>query len=73
MDEYINSVLVFVETNHKVNIHDLAYTLQVGREAMEHRLGIMVNFTSELKEKLTNYIKEPESIINDLYIGQIKK
>ena len=34
------------------NLADMAYTLQVGREAMEERLGVIVGSIEELAEKL---------------------
>src|SRR5262249_48183114 len=38
------------------DLRDLAYTLQVGREAMEARLGFTVTSVNELKAKLLRYL-----------------
>ncbi|MCP5047291.1 MAG: hypothetical protein GY940_08975, partial [bacterium] len=51
---------------------DLAYTLQVGREAMEERLGLIVHSKQELQEKLLGFIQGGEDI-EDLYLGQVKR
>jgi acyl transferase domain-containing protein/acyl carrier protein/SAM-dependent methyltransferase len=50
---------------------DMAYTLQVGREAMEERLGLIVNSIRELEEKLKGFI-EAQDGIPGLYRGQVK-
>ncbi len=49
----------------------IAYTLQIGREAMEERMGIIVESVRELKEKLENFIAGNESI-EGLYRGHVK-
>nr|WGD86783.1 hypothetical protein P5621_09710 [Bacillus subtilis] len=35
---------------------DFAYTLQVGREAMEHRVVFIADHVNELKQRLTDFI-----------------
>jgi polyketide synthase PksN len=51
---------------------DMAFTLQVGREAMEERLGLIVGSMKELEEKLRRFLKG-ENGIGDLYYGQVKR
>ena len=51
---------------------DMAYTLQVGREAMEERLGVITVSTGELTEKLSAFLTG-QSGIEDLYRGQVKR
>ncbi|HVI46024.1 MAG TPA: SDR family NAD(P)-dependent oxidoreductase [Chitinophaga sp.] len=46
----------YVEVNHPVNLYDIAYTLQVGREAMEERLAFLAKDKAELLNKLTDYL-----------------
>ncbi len=48
--------------NVELNLADLAYTLQVGREAMESRVIFIVNSKEELTEKLKEFINEQEII-----------
>jgi len=42
------------------DLPDIAYTLQVGREAMEHRLALIVGSISELREKLGSSAERPQ-------------
>nr|WP_316503358.1 beta-ketoacyl synthase N-terminal-like domain-containing protein [Paenibacillus sp. CGMCC 1.18879] len=51
---------------------DIAYTLQVGREAMEERLAVIVSSLKELQDKLTGFL-EGKDDIEDLYRGQVKR
>jgi acyl transferase domain-containing protein/ubiquinone/menaquinone biosynthesis C-methylase UbiE len=51
---------------------DMAYTLQVGREAMEERLGVIVGSIKELREKLEGFLENREGIEN-LYRGRVKR
>ena len=54
------------------DLADLAYTLQVGREAMDERLAVIVGSSEELEEKLKGYL-EGQDDIADLYRGQVKR
>ena len=54
------------------NLADMAYTLQVGREAMEERLAIIVNSLPELEEKLQGFLEDRDGI-GDLYRGQARR
>ncbi|HEX6431736.1 MAG TPA: SDR family NAD(P)-dependent oxidoreductase [Niastella sp.] len=49
----------------------MAYTLQVGREAMEFRLAIETNTIAALKEKLMAF-DQGEMAIEELYTGKVK-
>ena len=56
----------------RVNAIDLvgmAYTLQVGREAMEERLGLVASSVEQLAEKLQAYVEDDRDI-DDAYQGQ---
>ena len=53
------------------NLADIAYTLQVGREAMEERLAMMVDSIKELEEKLRGFAEGQDGIL-DLHRGQAK-
>jgi polyketide synthase PksN len=54
------------------DLGDMAYTLQVGREAMEERLAVMVTSIRELEDKLTGFVEGWDGI-EDLYRGQVKR
>ena len=57
------------DTHHLSN---LAYTLQVGREAMEERLAMIVESSEELEEKLREFLERKEDVKN-LYRSQVKR
>jgi polyketide synthase PksM len=50
---------------------DLAYTLQVGREAMEERLALAVDSMAALRERLSAWLAGEDSDAS-LYRGQVK-
>ncbi|GED59056.1 hypothetical protein BFO01nite_31880 [Brevibacillus formosus] len=54
-----------------LDLADIAYTLQIGREAMEERLAVMTSSIQELQEKLTQFVDGQESI-TDVFRGQVK-
>ncbi|MCU7925176.1 MAG: SDR family NAD(P)-dependent oxidoreductase [Candidatus Thiodiazotropha sp. (ex Dulcina madagascariensis)] len=53
------------------SLADIAYTLQVGREALEWRLGLLAGTLPELREKLRAYVKRRTDIV-DMHYGQVK-
>ncbi len=44
------------DENERPSLGDIAYTLQVGREAMEARLALIVRIREEIVEKLDNFL-----------------
>ncbi|MBY0572216.1 MAG: polyketide synthase, partial [Undibacterium sp.] len=73
LQEQAQELLTFIserQTEHSVALRDLAYTLQVGREAMEVRLALVVNSFAELRDKLTQVVAGVTNI-NQVYRGQI--
>lgn len=54
-----------------VSLLELAYTLQIGRDAMGERLAFMVSSMEQLEEKLRAYLKG-ERNIQDVYEGKVK-
>ncbi|SYX83884.1 SDR family NAD(P)-dependent oxidoreductase [Paenibacillus alvei] len=61
------------ETGYTDNqLPDIAYTLQVGREAMEERLAIITDSMKDLEAKLRVYAEGSDDIEN-LYRGQVKR
>ncbi|MGD8400169.1 MAG: SDR family NAD(P)-dependent oxidoreductase, partial [Bacillota bacterium] len=51
---------------------DMAYSLQVGREAMEERMALVVRTMAELREKLQRFAEGRENI-DGCYCGQVKQ
>jgi polyketide synthase PksL len=66
-----SDLLEFIQTS-RPDLEAAAYTLQVGREAMEERLGFIVNSIDQLTDKLKAYLKG-EQDIEDVYQGQMKQ
>ena len=67
------SVPTTVETGApELMLPDLAYTLHVGREAMEERLALVVTSLEELAEKLSRYA-QGEQNIDGLYTGNARQ
>jgi polyketide synthase PksN len=60
------------ETQTAQLLQAMAYTLQVGREAMEERLGLVVASFAELSEKLQEFL-DGRSDVENLYRGQVKR
>src|SRR5262249_29512532 len=52
-----------------IDLVAMAYTLQVGREAMEERLGFVASSVRQLAEKLEAYVSGGEDL-EDAYQGQ---
>jgi polyketide synthase PksN len=60
------------ERGRGIDLGSMAYTLQVGREGMEERLGLVVSSVEELQEKLECYL-QGQVEVRDLYQGQVKR
>ncbi|SFJ92820.1 beta-ketoacyl synthase N-terminal-like domain-containing protein, partial [Thermoflavimicrobium dichotomicum] len=74
--EQVQRLLTAVSENqfmdNNVSLAEIAYTLQVGREPMEERLGMIVGSMEELKDKLQRFLEGKENIEN-LYRGRITR
>ncbi|MCY8787193.1 SDR family NAD(P)-dependent oxidoreductase [Bacillus inaquosorum] len=55
LQDAVTRMIVYLEQNHNLSLPDVAYTLQVGRKAMEARLAIVVNNQEQLVRKLKEY------------------
>jgi acyl transferase domain-containing protein/methionyl-tRNA formyltransferase/acyl carrier protein len=73
--EYAGKLLRFIQCEagpaSTLRLEDLAYTLQIGRDAMDARLGLLVHSTADLAERLQQFVDGKEAIF-DLYVGQVK-
>lgn len=56
----VQQILLYVEKKNGLRLADLAYTLQVGREAMEYRLALIANSLEELLSGMKDYLKAVE-------------
>src|SRR5262249_46665413 len=72
LKQKVRDVLDFIRPRLKtVDLVSMAYTLQVGREAMEERVGLVGSSVAQLAEKLEAYIAGKQGI-EDVYQGQVK-
>src|SRR5262249_44819362 len=74
LKEQVENLLRWFEEQRlsEEDLTSVAYTLQVGREAMEQRLALMAPSLEGLREKLRRY-GAGEQGIEDLYRGEVKR
>ncbi len=65
-------ILDFIRESPSIDLIEIAYTLQVGRAAMEERLAFVVTSVRQLAEKLQAWL-DGEQGIEDAYQGQVKR
>ncbi|PKM94961.1 MAG: hypothetical protein CVU84_08535 [Firmicutes bacterium HGW-Firmicutes-1] len=69
---YLMESFVEQQKYGRTSLEQIAYTLQVGREAMTERLGIIASSIEELIEKLEQYLLNNLETDN-LYLGTVKE
>ncbi|TMC13975.1 MAG: hypothetical protein E6J34_24170, partial [Chloroflexi bacterium] len=76
LHQRVQQLLVWIQeeggAEASVGLHNLAYTLQMGREAMEERLALQISSLAELEEELRRYI-EGRHEGGNCYRGQAKQ
>jgi acyl transferase domain-containing protein/surfactin synthase thioesterase subunit/NAD(P)-dependent dehydrogenase (short-subunit alcohol dehydrogenase family)/aryl carrier-like protein len=77
LQERAGQLLAHIRTHGctDAELGDIAYTLQVGREAMGFRIGIIATTMGELEDKLLSYVeREAEGEEwGEYYLGEVKK
>jgi polyketide synthase PksM len=68
----VELLVAVLENEVRPELAEIAYTLQVGREAMEMRLACVATSAAEGQAKLTAYLGG-ESAIDELYSGDVKR
>ena len=62
LDQYVQLMHDFVrQQQRQLNLRNMMYTLQVGREAMQERLAISVSSLADLAAKLSAYLQGEQS------------
>ncbi|HEX8620287.1 MAG TPA: beta-ketoacyl synthase N-terminal-like domain-containing protein, partial [Thermoanaerobaculia bacterium] len=61
-----------VARQESIDLGAVAYTLQVGREAMEERLGFIVSSAEQLVQKLDAFLRGDQGI-DDTYHGRVRR
>ncbi|UMR29381.1 type I polyketide synthase [Massilia sp. MB5] len=72
LKEQAVQLLAAIEGDQRLALAELAYTLQVGREAMEERLAFATGSLDDLRVKLRSFIGG-ESLFGEVYRGQAKR
>lgn len=57
---YVQKMLNYIDKN-KVELSDLSYTLQLGRDVMDQRLAMVVSTVEELKAGFESFLKDQET------------
>lgn len=64
MKAYAEAMKDFVTSNEYIDLEDMAYTLQTGREAMDYRMAFLADSREMLIKTLDDYLAEmPNSSI----------
>lgn len=58
---YARNLSEFVKANSEYPLSDIAYTLQVGREAMKERVAVIADTGTALCRKLDQYVENPDA------------
>lgn len=67
------AIITYVKNNtQEINLTELAYTLQVGREAMDERAGFIVTSVEDLIEKLDAFVNGNTEAV-EIYRGQVQQ
>ncbi|CAM2067520.1 SDR family NAD(P)-dependent oxidoreductase [Sulfidibacter corallicola] len=72
LKEMAKNLLDYLQTARPPDLSALAYTLQVGREDMEERLGLVVHSREELERKLAGFVAG-ENPVEGLHQGRVKR
>jgi polyketide synthase PksN len=68
---YAERVKDFVQSRADLNLMDMAYTFQAGREALEYRLAFVADSREALLNKLDGFIHE--RVVPGILTGEVKK
>ncbi|MBD3316608.1 MAG: polyketide synthase of type I, partial [Chitinivibrionales bacterium] len=68
----VKDLLNFIEgkNDSELDIIEIAYTLQIGREAMDERMGILAESINQLVRKLSDVL-EGKKDLPDIYFGRV--
>jgi acyl transferase domain-containing protein/enoyl-CoA hydratase/carnithine racemase/NAD(P)-dependent dehydrogenase (short-subunit alcohol dehydrogenase family)/acyl carrier protein/2-polyprenyl-3-methyl-5-hydroxy-6-metoxy-1,4-benzoquinol methylase len=72
LEQKARDLLDFIRANDTVSLVDLAYTLQVGRDPMNERVGFLVGTVAALAHKLEAWLAGGKDLA-EVYRGQVKQ
>lgn len=67
---YAKRILEEIQENNKISLTAVAYTLQTGREFLEHRIAFTATTVSEMTSKLAEYIEKKDAATG-VYTGAL--
>ncbi len=70
--DYVADVVAFIARSPEVSLSDLAYTLQVGRDAMDERLAVVAHDLDDLARKLQGFL-DGRTDLDDVYVNQVAR
>jgi 3-oxoacyl-(acyl-carrier-protein) synthase/acyl carrier protein len=68
----VEQMLDCMEFQNDFSLPDLAYTLQVGREAMEYRLAMIVSSQEELIQGMKEYLGKNSEVFIPTFVGDLE-
>ncbi|XLS29189.1 SDR family NAD(P)-dependent oxidoreductase [Flavobacteriaceae bacterium M23B6Z8] len=71
-EDLLDFVIEQESSGISIDLPSMGYTLQVGREAMEERLGLVVTSMSDLQNKLREYLSAPSQAAG-VFRDQVKR
>jgi acyl transferase domain-containing protein/enoyl-CoA hydratase/carnithine racemase/NAD(P)-dependent dehydrogenase (short-subunit alcohol dehydrogenase family)/acyl carrier protein len=71
LQQKARDLLEHLASSQAIDLAGMAYTLQVGRDAMEERLGFLVSSVEELAEKLSAYLDGGKNLAH-VYRGGVE-
>lgn len=72
LNEKVEELLDYIRKHPSTNLHEMAYTLQIGREAMNNRLSFLANGVEQFSAKLQAYLND-EKFIEGVFSGQVNR
>ncbi|WP_281988848.1 SDR family NAD(P)-dependent oxidoreductase [Aquimarina aggregata] len=70
---YVQNIFEYIHnSSESFNVYDIAWTMQIGRDALEERLAIVTNDVQDLVEKLQMFLSETKCV-SDVYQGSTKR
>nr|BAP05595.1 CalG [uncultured Candidatus Entotheonella sp.] len=67
------NLLHFLDKNPSVAMADVAYTLQVGREALTERLAFTVSDCDDMQERLRAFLAGPDAAADGFVRGRVRR
>ncbi|GER89942.1 hypothetical protein KDW_41040 [Dictyobacter vulcani] len=68
---YVQEMKSFIEAHRDLNLMDMAYTLQIGREAMDYRMAFVADSREKLLQGLDDYVKGSSAA--GIFSAQVKE